>query len=91
MLGFNKGVLSMPESQYTIYTYEQAVGLVMPHLKKLKKERSLKKFCKKEGLSYFIVQMISINHPRQYPDCLLDLLEIFGYRTEREKAFKVFR
>lgn len=80
----------MPVEKYTIYTYEQALELVMPHLQKLKDERSLKKFCKEKGLSYFIVQMISIRHPRQYPDCLHELLEIFGYKTEREKAFKVF-
>jgi len=62
----------------------------MPHLQRLKDERSLKKFCKEKGLSYFIVQMISIRHPRQYPDCLHELLEIFGYKTERGKIFKVF-
>lgn len=80
----------MAKEKYTIFTYEQAQELVIPHLQKLKEDRCLKKFCKEKGLSYFIVQMISIRHIRQYPDSLQELLQIFGYKTEREKAFKVF-
>jgi hypothetical protein len=80
----------MPKEFYRVLTYEQALDLVLPHLQKLKSDKQLKKFCRENGLSYFIVQLMSTNHHRQFPDSLHTLLEVFGYKTEREKAFKVF-
>jgi hypothetical protein len=82
--------MSKQKEEFKILSYEQALELVLPHLQKLKAQRALKKFCQEKGLSYFNIHLMSIRHERQFPDSLHNLLELFGYKTERTKAFKVF-
>ena len=73
-----------------IYTYDQALELIIPRLQNLKEKKQLKSFCEEHKLQYKTVSLISTKYKKQYPDLLFDLLEIFGYKIERTKAFMIF-
>ncbi len=81
----------MANQTYGILTYEQALNLVKPHISKLISSRKLKAFCEEHKLHYRVVVMLgSDTTKREFPDALHQLLELFDYKTERVKAFKVF-
>lgn len=83
-------ILTVPEN-YSILSYEDALALIIPKIHNLINDRKLKAFCNKHKLNYRVVVMMCSNlNEREFPDALHQLLEIFGYKTEREKAFKVF-
>lgn len=81
----------MNQQEFKVLTYNQALELVTPKILELIGDRKLKAFCRKNKLNYrVVVMMCSETNTREFPDALHQLLEIFGYKTEREKAFKVF-
>ncbi|NLT49449.1 MAG: hypothetical protein GXX85_00855 [Ignavibacteria bacterium] len=81
----------MENEEFKVLTYNQALELVTPKILELIGNRKLKAFCKKNELNYrVVVMMCSDTNTREFPDVLHQLLEIFGYKAEREKAFKVF-
>jgi hypothetical protein len=80
---------------FKIYTYKQALDKIKPNLKVLIKKRKLREFWTlykdKYNLSYHTLQQIaSDTNTKEFPDTLFSLMNIFGYHTERTKAFKIF-
>lgn len=81
----------MTKENFKVLTYNQALSLVTPKILELIANRKLKSFCEEHDLNYrVVVEMHSNSYKREFPDVLQQLLDIFGYKTEREKAFKVF-
>jgi hypothetical protein len=81
----------MVDEAFKILTYNQALELVKPKLVAFKEQRSLKSFCDKYDIPYQVVVMMTWpNTNKEFPDVLYKLLEVFGYKAEREKAFKVY-
>jgi hypothetical protein len=78
-----------------IYTYNEALEKIKPNLKVLIKKRKLREFYRlyrdKYNLSYHTLQQIaSDTNKKEFPDTLFALMKIFGYKTERTKAFRIY-
>lgn len=82
----------MVEKQgFKVLTYSQALELVIPMILDLIGKRKLKEFCHINNLNYKVVVMMgSKKNHKEFPDTLHQLLEVFGHKTEREKAFKIY-
>jgi len=78
-----------------LYTYQDALDKIKPNLKVLIKKRKLREFYRlykdKYNLSYHTLQQIaSDTNKKEFPDTLFALMNIFGYKIERTKAYKIF-
>lgn len=78
-----------------IYTYSQALEKIKPKLCDLIQKRELRQFHRlhkdKHNLSYHTLQQLASNtNKKEFPDTLLELIIIFGYKVERIKAFRIF-